>query len=143
RALYLLPLRRRAPPLPRGRLRDLRDDGRAGADLLAGRSADRARIPDAAGAARGYGLTQRRDAGRPRPASDARTGSTGEPGRTGVGLDAERVHDERDHVILPDDHRDLDQLPVVVAGGEQLPGGVADAGVGVQLVGGAEEGGLE
>ena len=42
-----------------------------------------------------------------------------------------------DHVVLPDEHHDLDQLALVVARGELLPGRVADAAVVVELVGGA------
>src|SRR5690606_36806771 len=58
-------------------------------------------------------------------------------------LDAEGVQGEGDEVVLADEERHLDQLTLVVAGGERGPGLVADPGGVVQLVGGPQQGGVE
>ena len=71
---------------------------------------------------------RRGHAGRPADRSPA------EPRDAVLALTPEGVQRERDHVVLPDEHHDLDQLALVVARGELLPGRVADAAVVVELV---------
>jgi len=60
-----------------------------------------------------------------------------------LALDAEAVEHVRDEGVLADEHRHLDELALVEVCGEQRPGAIGDAGVGVELVGGAEHCGLQ
>ena len=60
----------------------------------------------------------------------------------GLLLDAERAAEERDHVVQPDEHRDLDELRDVEVLADHRPRLVADAVVHVQLVGGVEQRGI-
>ena len=67
-------------------------------------------------------------------------GSGGEV--VGLGLDAEGVQRHRDEVVLAHDHAHLDQLLLVPLRGQRGPRAVADAAVGVELVGGSEQEGV-
>ena len=63
-------------------------------------------------------------------------------GRLASGSHAERVQRERHEVVLADEHAHLDELLLVEPAGQRRPGGVADAVVGVELVGGPEQRGV-
>src|SRR5262245_3220123 len=76
-------------------------------------------------------------------ASTVLGGAVGEVGHSRLSLHAERVQREREHVVLPDQHRQLDHLPLVVARRQRVPGAVGDAGSVVQLVDRAEQGAVE
>src|SRR5205807_6619023 len=65
------------------------------------------------------------------------------PGQARLERHAEAVERERDHVVVADEHRDLDQLALVVALGEGRPRLVGDAGSFVELVGRAHQGRVE
>ena len=58
-------------------------------------------------------------------------------------LDAEAIQRHRDDVVRADGEDGVHQLLHRVALGEGVPGGVADEGVVVQLIGGAQQAGLE
>jgi hypothetical protein len=55
-----------------------------------------------------------------------------------LALYSEGVQCEGDDVVLADEHRHLDELALVEVCGEHRPGVIGDAGVGVELVDGAE-----
>src|SRR5437588_3235506 len=66
-----------------------------------------------------------------------------QPGDALFALHAEAVQREGDHVIVTDEHRQLDKLSFVVALGEGGPRRIGDAPVLVELVGGREQHALE
>src|SRR5438477_4928279 len=61
---------------------------------------------------------------------------------SGVELDLKRVQRHSDHVIVADDHHDLDELLLVVAVRQLPPRPLAQAGLGVELVRGPKEQGV-
>src|SRR5439155_7234129 len=61
---------------------------------------------------------------------------------SGVELDLKRVQRHGDHVIVADDHHDLDELLLVVAVRQLSPRPLAQAGLGVELVRGPKEQGV-
>src|SRR6266850_3804088 len=76
---------------------------------------------------------------KPRPAGDlSRAASVIEAAQARLALYSEGVQCEGDDVVLADEHRRLDELALVEVCGEHRPGVISDAGVGVELVDGAE-----
>src|SRR5262245_29629005 len=67
------------------------------------------------------------------------TASPLEAGDAWFELHAQRVQAERHQVVLPDDHRDLDELLLVVGAREGCPRLVRDAAVVVELVRSAQQ----
>src|SRR4249919_3059692 len=67
------------------------------------------------------------------------TGTSAEPVPRLLGLDPERVQGHRQHLVVADQHAELDQPHLVEPRGQQRPELVADPPVGVHLVVGAQE----
>src|SRR5579864_4826043 len=101
-------------------------------------------MPSRVSAARTSGRYHRRLRGVPpsrgSELSPGRLGKTGQPGRR---LDAHRVVEVGDELVLPDDEGDLDELEVVVRGAQDGPHLVGDHRVEVQVVDGPQQGSLE
>lgn len=63
------------------------------------------------------------------------------PRRLGQGvvwLDADGVDGHREHLVVPDEHGELDQPRVVIPRAQLRPSGVAKDAVAVKLIGGAQ-----